>query len=230
MLDVIDPIESFRPDADSRCLCGKKKLFKNCCGSHASNRAPPFGVTIMCNYLPAAACDKLIKFVESKGAASDLAVYEATLSQAQSVEAAVNRDRVSAKIDLAEKQSVIDRWVGDIFHQFVAKRLKKKIRSFSLPDLMRYEKGGYYKPHADSDIFDKATGSWRKILDRDYSLLLYLNSDYEGGGLKFEYFNYSYKPAKGDLLIFPSDYLYLHEAQVVTDGVKYVIVSWASVK
>lgn len=228
MLDIIDPIESFRPSPDGDCLCGKKRLFKDCCGSNVLDRDPPFGIILKRNYLPDEVCDKLIAFVERKGVASDLAVYADTSAKNSDIETTVNKDRVSAKIDLAEKQAVIDKWIGNIFHQFVAKRLKKKIRSFSLPDLMRYEKGGYYKPHADSEIFDKQSGSWKKILDRDYSLLLYLNSDYEGGGLHFEHFNFTYFPKKGDLLVFPSHNLYLHEAQLVTSGFRYVIVSWAA--
>ena len=58
----------------------------------------------------------------------------------------------------------------------------------------------------------------------------YLNNDFEGGAVRFEHFNYTFFPEKGDLLIFPSDYLYLHEALLVTAGVRYVIVSWANVK
>jgi predicted 2-oxoglutarate/Fe(II)-dependent dioxygenase YbiX len=95
---------------------------------------------------------------------------------------------------------------------------------------MRYTKGGYYKAHSDADIFDSKTGVWKKVLDRDYSLLLYLNDDFEGGAVHFTHFNYTFKPRKGDLLIFPSHHLYLHEAQLVESGVRYVIVSWANLK
>jgi hypothetical protein len=229
MLDIIDPIESFRPNPDGQCLCGKKRIFKDCCGSDMPDREPPFGIVLKRNYLPAETCDKLVAFAKTKGAESDLAVFTDSSSLGDDVVTMVNKDRVSSKVDLASKQGVIDKWVGDIFHQFVAKRVKKKIRNFSTPDLMRYECGGYYKPHADSEMFDTKTGVWKKILDRDYSLLLYLNSEYEGGELHFEHFNFTYRPQKGDLLVFPSHHLYLHEAKMVKSGFRYVIVSWAAV-
>ena len=57
-----------------------------------------------------------------------------------------------------------------------------------------------------------------KIEDRDYSMLLYLNDDFEGS-LRFEFFNFTYQPRKGDLLIFPSNCLYLHEARKVEEGI-----------
>ena len=85
-----------------------------------------------------------------------------------------------------------------------------------------------YKPHSDAEFFDQEKRQWCRIFDRDYSLLLYLNDDFRGGEVEFTYFNYTFEPKKGDLLIFPSNYLYLHEAKKVESGVRYVIVSWAA--
>lgn len=227
---TIDAVESFRPAANSRCLCGKKVSFDQCCGSTKSDRPPPKGVFLRRNFLPSEKCDRLVRFAESNGDASDLAVFSKEPNSSAEIKTAVNSDRVSMRLDLGDKQATIDKWVADIYHKFLAKKIGKSIRGFSLPDLMRYEQGGYYKLHADSELFDKEIGAWKKVLDRDYSLLLYLNSDYEGGAIHFEHFNYTYQPQKGDLLIFPSDNLYLHEARLVTSGRRYVIVSWATVK
>ena len=43
-------------------------------------------------------------------------------------------------------------------------------------------------------------------------------------------FNYTYRPRKGDLLFFPSDHRYLHQAETVTSGARYAIVSWAALE
>ena len=67
-----------------------------------------------------------------------------------------------------------------------------------------------------------------KKADRDVSLLIYLNNDFEGGDLRFNYFNYTFSPRKGDVVLFPSDHRYMHEAQLVSKGTRYVIVSWGS--
>tara|TARA_B110000093_G_C12900085_1_gene380025 strand:- start:264 stop:956 length:693 start_codon:yes stop_codon:yes gene_type:complete len=230
MLEPIDPIESFRPDANARCVCGKKDLFKNCCGSSAVDREIPAEIMIAKSFLPSVTCDKLVKFVSTEADSSDLAVFVSSVNDTSNPQEVVNNDRVTSKIDLKDKQKIVDKWIADIFHKVVAKKTGRKFRNISAPDLMRYMPGGYYKTHSDSELFDVKTGSWNKVLDRDYSLLLYLNDDFEGGGVYFPLFNYTFKPSKGDLLVFPSGHLYLHEAQLVTSGVRYVIVSWAAFK
>ena len=230
MSPSVDPVRSFRPDAEAKCLCGKNRLFKNCCGNNSPDRDLPFGMILKKKFLPDSACDKLIAYAEKQGVASDLAVVTGHTQETQQTEDQVNSDRVTSRIDLGQKQATIDKWVADIFYKVVAKRTGEKIRSYSPPDLMRYKPGGHYKAHSDSELFDPAAGVWNKVLDRDYSLLLYLNSDFEGGAVYFDRFNYTYQPEKGDLLIFPSHQLYLHEAQLVTKGVRYVIVSWANIK
>jgi hypothetical protein len=231
MLDSIDPIESFRPDPDGKCLCGKKLRFADCCGSSKTDRALPYGLILKKKFLSDDVADKLVGYAEKQSTASDLAIFTESDEGAQeSLSTVVNSDRVTSRIELGDKQSIIDKWIADVFYKLLAKHVGKKIRSFTTPDLMRYTRGGYYKAHSDADIFDPKMGIWKKVLDRDYSLLLYLNNDFEGGAVRFEHFNYTFFPEKGDLLIFPSDYLYLHEALLVTAGVRYVIVSWANVK
>lgn len=233
MLEPIDPIESFRPNPEARCVCGKAKLFKECCGSVSSDRQPPAGVILKKRFLPDELCDRLIAYVAKQGEVSDLATYVDNADKDKdpsAIKPIVTKDRVTSRVELSDKQLTIDKWVANIFHKVVAKQIKKKIRSYTPPDLMRYSAGGYYKPHADSELFDPSVGVWKKVLDRDFSLLLYLNNDYEGGALHFTYFNYTYQPTKGDLLVFPSDHLYLHEAQMVKSGLRYVIVSWANTK
>jgi predicted 2-oxoglutarate/Fe(II)-dependent dioxygenase YbiX len=65
--------------------------------------------------------------------------------------------------------------------------------------------------------------------DRDYSVLLYLNEEYEGGELEFVNQKYRFKPKTGMLVGFPSGHEYLHAALPTTSGIRYVIVSWAAI-
>ena len=94
--------------------------------------------------------------------------------------------------------------------------------------MSRYQTGGFFLGHADSCLLDPATNNWFKVRDRDLSLLIYLNEDFTGGGLSFINFNYHFRPAIGDMLVFPSDNRYAHQAEVVESGFRYVIVSWAA--
>lgn len=57
------------------------------------------------------------------------------------------------------------------------------------------------------------------------SLLIVLNDDYKGG--EFIMFkNIEYKFKAGDLLIFPSNFLYPHRVNPVKKGTRYSVVSW----
>jgi len=54
---------------------------------------------------------------------------------------------------------------------------------------------------------------------------MYMNDDYEGGELWFPYLDITYKPEKGDIVLFPSTYIFAHASLKVTAGVKYSAVT-----
>ena len=58
------------------------------------------------------------------------------------------------------------------------------------------------------------------------SIIGILNDDYEGGEL-IMFKDKKIDTKKGDLLIFPSNFLYPHEVTPITKGVRYSYVSWA---
>jgi predicted 2-oxoglutarate/Fe(II)-dependent dioxygenase YbiX len=65
-------------------------------------------------------------------------------------------------------------------------------------------------------------------VDRDISLLIYLNDEYDGGELDFKRLSYTLRPQAGMLVWFPSDIRYEHMAKLVTRGCRYALVSWAA--
>lgn len=81
----------------------------------------------------------------------------------------------------------------------------------------RYNIGGHYAPHSDT----------RKN-ERVVSGILYLNDDFEGGDLVFLHQNIRIKPKPGMLVLFPSNYIYVHQSTPVTEGRKYCVISWFS--
>lgn len=88
-------------------------------------------------------------------------------------------------------------------------------------DLLRYKDYDKYEYHVD-DFGQKG---------RTVSCLIYLNpTEYEGGGTTFKHFNYTINPEKPALVLFPSNYSYLHAAEPVTSGIKYIVVTWMSDK
>jgi Rps23 Pro-64 3,4-dihydroxylase Tpa1-like proline 4-hydroxylase len=82
-------------------------------------------------------------------------------------------------------------------------------------NFIKYGPGQHFMEHHDHGFSYNCT----------VSLVGYVNDDYEGGELYFRLQNLTVKPEAGDLFIFPSNYMYAHQAMPVTSGLKYSIVT-----
>jgi predicted 2-oxoglutarate/Fe(II)-dependent dioxygenase YbiX len=108
-----------------------------------------------------------------------------------------------------------------------------KIESWERPQLLSYEKGGKYDPHADGELSVKKPGGknvWRRFHNRDISLILYLNDEFTGGDLIFPDYGIRIKPKPGLFVAFPSTGDYLHGAEPTQSGDRIVMVTWASIE
>ena len=83
-------------------------------------------------------------------------------------------------------------------------------------NLLRYKENCYYKEHVDS-----MTSDYREV-----SCSIVLNSDYEGGAFSFFDGEKTYSLEKGDILMFPSNFMYPHAVLPVTRGERFSIVTW----
>lgn len=82
--------------------------------------------------------------------------------------------------------------------------------------LVRYAPGGKYIDHRDGPT----PGAQRRVL----SLVCYLNDRFMGGETTFSELNVSVTPLTGTVIVFPPEYL--HRAEPVQTGKKYVITAW----
>jgi len=82
--------------------------------------------------------------------------------------------------------------------------------------MLKYNPGDFFTYHTD-DSHEHP---------RRLSLVYYPNDNYEGGELEFSAFNTSIKPLAGELIMFPSSYLYVHRANRVTSGTKYCALTF----
>jgi Rps23 Pro-64 3,4-dihydroxylase Tpa1-like proline 4-hydroxylase len=57
----------------------------------------------------------------------------------------------------------------------------------------------------------------------EYTIVIYLNDDYEGGELYFNEFDIKVKPKAGSIMMYPSGFPYLHESLKVKKGRKSLI-------
>jgi predicted 2-oxoglutarate/Fe(II)-dependent dioxygenase YbiX len=82
--------------------------------------------------------------------------------------------------------------------------------------VLRYGHGQHFDGHADDGF----------RFPRTISITAYLNDEYDGGELDYKHFNLFFKPEKGDVLVFPSNYVYNHRVVEVKSGVRYALVNW----
>ena len=97
---------------------------------------------------------------------------------------------------------------------FFTEGLKDMLRYSHNYRIMKYGTGAYIHPHVDFSPHTYA------------SITFNLNEDYEGGVFKFFNKNYTVNLNKGDALIFPCDFFWVHEVTPVTKGNRYSINSF----
>tara|TARA_R100000479_G_scaffold174744_2_gene123785 strand:+ start:675 stop:1232 length:558 start_codon:yes stop_codon:yes gene_type:complete len=87
-------------------------------------------------------------------------------------------------------------------------------------DFLRYTSGGKYEIHTDH-----YTTSIRAL-----SIIINLNDNYQGGDLIFTNQNKKevkrFKLGKGSIVFFPSNFMYPHSIEPITEGTRYSVVAW----
>jgi hypothetical protein len=112
-----------------------------------------------------------------------------------------------------EKYIVIEKLGGEAFYGW---------KGFSQIRFNRYNKNQIMSKHCDH-ITSLFTGDIRGI--PILSIVGVLNEDYKGGEfIMFD--NYEIKFKAGDLIVFPSVFLYPHLVKPVKKGIRYSFVSW----
>ena len=188
----------------------------------------PPGVLVIEHYASNALCEYLRAHADQI-AGTALNVVDHSLSTGSKVVTKASSGRVTEYVSINKISHDILAIFLDIHQNRLAPFFGVTFEWFERPQILRYPPGGKYDPHADAEHLNTQTRVWMRSLDRDISVLLYLNDDYEGGMLGFDHLNYSLQPRKGMLIAFPSDHRYLHAARPTLSGRRYAIVSWAAV-
>lgn len=82
---------------------------------------------------------------------------------------------------------------------------------------VKYDNDDFYQWHTDQ-------GTDTKSICRLISFILYLNNDFVGGETEFVFDKY--KPNVGEVLIFPSNFLFPHCGKKIINGNKKIITTW----
>ena len=109
--------------------------------------------------------------------------------------------------------------------------------------VLRYGDGGILGCHSDNDTNYKVTGGVRYMprgmvaARQTCGSLLYLNDcveseeqldgrNFTGGHLRFIHLGISYKPQRGDIIFFPTNYIAAHDVEKMGKGVRYSYLSF----
>jgi hypothetical protein len=90
-----------------------------------------------------------------------------------------------------------------------------ELQYWEVMNFVKYGAGQHFGEHTDHGYSYTATTS----------VVGYLNDDYTGGEIYFRLQDLKYKPEAGDVVIFPSNYIYPHTALPVENGIKYSLVT-----
>ncbi len=206
------------------CYCPSGKDFSDCCGSTAADRPPPVHICVVNNFISPQECKKTLRYLE-KQTRTWLKVFRA--GESGKSKQVMDKDRKTQAVDIRSKQLMFNDWVNRALLEHVEPTTGGRIEWFEIPYILRYGPNGFYNKHADAEVFDIDAKRWYRVMDRDVSLLIYLNDDFTGGELHFPSLNYTYQPKQGDLVFFPSNHLFIHESQPLKTGKKYAMVSWS---
>lgn len=125
-------------------------------------------------------------------------------------------------------------------HEIDATRILQQIRHISsmyvinefvngepiYPDtaqIVGWKEGMEMRPHADNMMPD---GGPNNSPHRNYTTIIYLNDDYEGGNTYFPSLGVRVAPKAGSLVVFGAGYEYVHGVTMVTRGKRYIYSGW----
>jgi len=198
-------------------------------GIVATRGLVPPGILIIKKYLDTAQCEFIVDYAKRQTGEKSTVLGEGVLDSGQPV-TRESAARITEYVDIAGIKERVNSLMRDIFLHQVQPFYSTEIEWFECPEILRYHRGGHYEPHSDADNWNASQRTWSRGMDRDYSLLLYLNNDFSGGDLDFPHFGFRIRPQAGMLACFPSDHRYLHAAKPTLSGTRYVLVGWAAAK
>jgi len=159
-------------------------------------------------------CDLLINFYENNK-------KEKTREHCAHAETGIDTESTFDVIDIpygtkenklvsSSIEKIINMWQDytDKFKMFHKYKRNSMLYSHKLR-LMKYETGAKIHPHTDHDPYIYGSCTFN------------LNEEYEGGEFTFFRGKKKIKLNKGDALIWPADYFWVHEVKPITKGVRY---------
>jgi predicted 2-oxoglutarate/Fe(II)-dependent dioxygenase YbiX len=162
-----------------------------------------------------ASCDAIIKYARSRDWSAASVGEERNGTHRSAVK---SEYRVAQSFSPSQRSKIkreFDRKLNSLIKPFVRRVWRVNLSEHSGTHIVRYSPGGFYVTHADAGL---------DLMNRYFTVLCYLNEDFEGGQTSFPSLAWRITPKTGTAVIFPSTYL--HRGEPVLTGQKYILVSW----
>jgi hypothetical protein len=205
----------------------KNRLADRIVGGSVVASNPALGIIVYNNAIPSDLCDDIIKTLESNlNGKTNYTWQKAMVTEADD---ALETARKCVDFKISSKNlGPVNQSNSELYemHQKAFDKIKPMaddygrywgvgIGYYEAFNFVKYEGAGtHFKIHADHGPAYVTT----------ISIVAYVNDDYEGGELYFPRFDLTLKPKKGDVVIFPSTYIYEHASNDMISGTKYSIV------
>jgi predicted 2-oxoglutarate/Fe(II)-dependent dioxygenase YbiX len=161
-------------------------------------------------------CHRLLEPIKVAHGWEDAAVR--VQGQAEMGDAVARDVRAASVLPLALSPAIcgqVEMRMATIVKPLIAQVWGVDLPEYAGMQLVRYTPGGHYETHQDAAL---------DFEDRYFTLLCYLNDDFEGGRTWFPHLNHRALPERGKAIVFPAKYF--HRAEPVINGEKYVLVGW----
>jgi hypothetical protein len=165
-------------------------------------------IIIKDNFLSNVACETIIEQAELEGFEKSQVIKEGQ----------------NVHDDYSRSSSTVwfkDTWhITDMLHKYIPEIKKLKVEGWQL---LRYNTSEEFKAHFDCLSREK---------DRLFTVLIYLNDNFEGGETQFVNKKVTINPLQGRLIMWKNlssgkcDPLSLHAGNPVKSGTKYILVNW----
>jgi len=185
-------------------------------------------IMIVPDFLSAEICDEYIEYCQQA-----LAVDDTDATQSLGLPPATDsRDQSTQSVNVAPIKDAMTDMMRHLVRDYLNPYYGVTIKDSESPQILAQSAGAQTDLHSDAEtlVTDKdGNNTWVKAVDRDISIVLYLNDDYSGGDLVFPGQAIAVQPRQGMLVAFPSTHHFVHQEQPIAAGQRLVLVNWFSV-
>lgn len=174
-------------------------------------------ILVIPNLLSLEECDRLIEHYENS---NDNVKYEHSVNvitghqETSSYKVkAIADNSYEYKLAFSKIEIALNKWIKHLenFNSYHVEGLRRRLNFPHLLRILKYDVGEFIHPHVDVTTFGHA------------SCTLNLNDEYTGGIFSFFNRKFDVRLGKGDAIVFPISWFWVHEVTPIISGTRYAL-------